>query len=77
MVATGAALRFGAIGAGAAYRVANDEPSVVGMALQIIKAGGFNPHFLPDRNANSVADGPRTCGVGRPIDDLAAHYHRA
>lgn len=35
-----------AIGAGAPYRVANDEPFVVGMALQIMKTGDFNPHFF-------------------------------
>ena len=46
VIAIGAALRFGAIGAGAPYRVANDEPFVVGMALQIMKSGDFNPHFF-------------------------------
>lgn len=35
-----------AIGAGAPYRVTNDEPFVVGMALQIMKTGDFNPHFF-------------------------------
>jgi 4-amino-4-deoxy-L-arabinose transferase-like glycosyltransferase len=46
VIAIGAGLRFGAIGAGAPYRVANDEPFVVGMALQILKTGDFNPHFF-------------------------------
>jgi len=46
VIAIGAALRFGGIGAGAPYRVANDEPFVVGMALQIMKTGDFNPHFF-------------------------------
>lgn len=46
VIAIGAALRFGAIGAGAPYRVANDEPFVVGTALQIMKTGDFNPHFF-------------------------------
>jgi len=46
VIAIGAALRFGAIGAGAPYRVANDEPFVVGMALQVMKSGDFNPHFF-------------------------------
>jgi 4-amino-4-deoxy-L-arabinose transferase-like glycosyltransferase len=46
VLALGAALRFGAIGAGAPYRIANDEPFVVGMALRIMQSGDFNPHFF-------------------------------
>ena len=46
VVALGAALRFGAIDAGAPYRIANDEPFVVGMALRIMQSGDFNPHFF-------------------------------
>ena len=46
ILAIGAALRFGAIGAGAPYRIANDEPFVVGTALRIMQTGDFNPHFF-------------------------------
>jgi 4-amino-4-deoxy-L-arabinose transferase-like glycosyltransferase len=46
VIAVAAALRFGAIGAGAPYRIANDEPFVVGMALKILQSGDFNPHFF-------------------------------
>lgn len=45
-LALAAGLRFGAIGAGAPYRIANDEPFVVGMALRIMQSGDFNPHFF-------------------------------
>lgn len=41
-----AALRFGGIGAGAPYRIGNDEPFVVGTALRIMQTGDFNPHFF-------------------------------
>jgi len=46
VLAVAAGLRFGAIGAGAPYRIANDEPFVVGMALRIMQSGDFNPHFF-------------------------------
>ncbi|MEO6222519.1 MAG: glycosyltransferase family 39 protein [Vicinamibacterales bacterium] len=46
VMAVGAALRLGAITAGAPYRIANDEPFVVGMALRIMQSGDFNPHFF-------------------------------
>ena len=46
VVAIGAAFRFGAIGAGAPFRIANDEPFVVGTALRIMQTGDFNPHFF-------------------------------
>ena len=46
IVALGGALRFGAIHAGAPYRIANDEQFVVVMALRIMQSGDFNPHFF-------------------------------
>jgi len=46
ILALGVGLRFWAINAGAPFRMANDEPSVVGTALGIMESGDFNPHFF-------------------------------
>jgi 4-amino-4-deoxy-L-arabinose transferase-like glycosyltransferase len=42
----GAALRCSGLAAGAPFRMGVDEPVVLGIALQIVRSGDFNPHFF-------------------------------
>lgn len=46
IVALGAVLRYWGITAGAPFRLANDEPFVVGTALRVLQTGDFNPNFF-------------------------------
>ncbi len=46
VIATGAALRFWALGSGVPFAVGIDEPAIMTTVVRILKSGDFNPYFF-------------------------------